>query len=543
MKHTALKSAFLHLSATFLLIMGTVSASAQYYMNVLKNDGTNVQYKVSDINQVWFSGTASPSVSYEFVDLGLSVKWATFNVGASKPEGYGDYYAWGETETKSSYTWTNYRFRTSGDSYDNVKFSKYNTSSSYGTVDNNTTLKMSDDVARQKWGGNWRMPTKDEFTELLNNCTWTWTTLNGVNGYRVTSNKSGYTDRSIFLPFAGYRGTTSLDFAGSGYYWSSSLDTGSPDHAWILYFYSGYHSADYYGRYIGRSVRPVCPSATWPGITSISFDNSSESLFVGNSYKLTATLKSGEDNYSFFSDYYDQIIWSSSNESVATVDTDGTITALSIGTATITAAFNSFKADCVIKVIAVPEYVDLGLSVKWATCNVGASKPEDDGDYYAWGETEPKTDYSWSTYKWCNGSYDTQTKYCNNSRYGKYGFTDSRTTLEMSDDVARQKWGGNWRMPTQTEFNELLNNCTWTWTTQNGVKGYLVTSKKSGYEGRSIFLPAAGWRPGPYYVGYWSSSLETDSPVGAWILYFYSGNHFTSGYDRCCGLSVRPVCP
>lgn len=198
------------------------------------------------------------------------------------------------------------------------------------------------------------------------------------------------------------------------------------------------------------------------------------------------------------------------------------------------------------------EYVDLGLSVKWATCNVGASKPEEYGDYYAWGETETKSTYNWSTYKYCNGSSSTMTKYCSKSSYGNNGFTDSKTTLEMSDDVARSKWGGSWRMPTKDEFSELSNsdNCTWTWTTRNGINGYLVTSKKSGHEGASIFLPATGFRNDTNldYVGslgnYWSSSLLTDYPNYARNLFFNSdNNYFTNYYSRYHGLSVRPVCP
>ena len=123
------------------------------------------------------------------------------------------------------------------------------------------------------------------------------------------------------------------------------------------------------------------------------------------------------------------------------------------------------------------EYVDLGLSVKWATCNVGAVSPEDYGDYFAWGETEPKDFYAWSTYKWCNGSYDTLTKYCTDS---KYGTVDNKTVLDLEDDAAHVNWGGDWRMPTKAEQDELYNNCTWEWTTQNGVNGYKVTSKING---------------------------------------------------------------
>ena len=190
-------------------------------------------------------------------------------------------------------------------------------------------------------------------------------------------------------------------------------------------------------------------------------------------------------------------------------------------------------------------YVDLGLSVKWADCNVGANRPEEYGDYFAWGETEPKDYYDWSTYKYCNGSLTSLTKYCTNIIYGTI---DNKTTLELSDDAARANWGGSWRMPTDAELTELRENCTWTWTTQNGVYGYKVTSKKSGYTNKSIFLPAAGYRLGSslYRAGsrgdYWSSSLLTDSPNCAYVLYFSSDNVLRSNDYRYYGLSVRPVC-
>ena len=201
------------------------------------------------------------------------------------------------------------------------------------------------------------------------------------------------------------------------------------------------------------------------------------------------------------------------------------------------------------------EYVDLGLSVKWATFNVGATKPEEYGDYYAWGETEPKTDYSLSTYKWCDGSNYIMTKYCNDSNYGNNGFTDTLTVLDPEDDVAHVKWGGSWRMPTKDEQDELRDKCTWTWyssgnTEFNGVAGYKVTSKKEGYTGRYIFLPSAGCRyeTGLYnagFVGYYrSSSLYTGRPYDAWYVDFDSSDvRADYYYHRYYGLSVRPVCP
>lgn len=205
------------------------------------------------------------------------------------------------------------------------------------------------------------------------------------------------------------------------------------------------------------------------------------------------------------------------------------------------------------------EYVDLGLpsGLKWATCNVGATSPEDYGDFFAWGETEPyytaghaydspcsnwetgKTGYNWSSYKWCNGSYDTLTKYCSSSRYGT---VDNKTVLEPADDAARQNWGGNWRMPTLREFKDLYDNCEWEWITQNNVNGYKVV----GSNGNWIFLPAASGRSNASFGGggthgnYWSSTPSTSN---AYYLYFDYSRIIAPYYEdlRYKGYSVRPV--
>ncbi|MBR2155254.1 MAG: hypothetical protein IJ901_11700 [Bacteroidaceae bacterium] len=189
------------------------------------------------------------------------------------------------------------------------------------------------------------------------------------------------------------------------------------------------------------------------------------------------------------------------------------------------------------------EYVDLGLSVKWATMNVGANAPEEYGDYFAWGETKPKDDYELSTYKWCNDSYNELTKYCTDS---DYGINDNKTVLDLVDDAAHVNWGGSWRMPTHDEWKELKEKCNWKWTTQNGVKGRRVT----GPNGNSIFLPAAGYRWGDslYDEGnggsYWSSSLFPDYFSDAYDLYFDSDNaECDYSSDRRYGHSVRAVCP
>ena len=195
---------------------------------------------------------------YGYVDLGLpsGTRWATCNVGANSPAAYGNYYAWGETTPKDTYTWTNYRFRTSGDNWDNVQFSKYNTSSSHGLVDNLNTLEASDDAATANWGSGWRMPTSNELNELKNNCTVTYTSQNGVNGCLFTSRTNG---NSIFLPAAGLRNDSSLRNDGSrGNYWSISLNASAA--AWYLFFYPDHCSRDGEYRYTGLTVRAVCQS-------------------------------------------------------------------------------------------------------------------------------------------------------------------------------------------------------------------------------------------------------------------------------------------
>ena len=176
-------------------------------------------------------GATGKHEGHEYVDLGLSVKWATCNIGANTPEEFGQYFAWGETTTKAEYTDEN--------------------STTYGKTMNDISGNAQYDAATANWGGSWRMPTSDELNELRTKCTWAWTTQNGVNGYKVT----GPSGANIFLPAAGNRYGSSLYYAGSdGYYWSSApLD----DRAYGLNVGSSYHRMYYYRRCYGLSVRSV----------------------------------------------------------------------------------------------------------------------------------------------------------------------------------------------------------------------------------------------------------------------------------------------
>jgi len=195
------------------------------------------------------------------------------------------------------------------------------------------------------------------------------------------------------------------------------------------------------------------------------------------------------------------------------------------------------------------EYVDLGLTVLWATCNIGATKPEEFGHYYSWGDINTKNDYSWSKYGFCYGTSNTLTRYCTKSTYGYNGYVDGRKVLSISNDVAHEKWGGSWRMPTAIEVMELCESCTWEWTTLNGVKGYKVTSDIPGYTDRSIFLPAAGYYNNTSLTdtgsvgGYWTSFLIKNYPSKAYILCIDDEFYDLDDRSRFYGLPIRPVCP
>ena len=256
------------------------------------------------------------------------------------------------------------------------------------------------------------------------------------------------------------------------------------------------------------------------------------------------------------------VAWTTSNKYVATVSADGLVTALSPGSCTITAATidgSGLTASCEVTVVeftlGASDYVDLGLpsGTLWATCNIGASSPEDYGDYFAWGETlghdGGKTTFTWETYSHCEGTDHTLTKYCFKSDYGYNGYTDTLTELEPTDDAAYVNWGSEWRMPSKAQFAELFNSSytTTTKTTVNGKEGWLITSLMPGYEDVSIFLPLAGNYSTKLNVDgqvgyYWTRSLAymTNYPIYADVGYMRLSAS-TNNNGRCYGCSVRPV--
>ena len=626
--------------------------------------------------------TAEPTEG-DLIDLGLSVKWASCNLGASEPQEPGDYYAWGETQTKSTYNWSTYKWCNGTE----TSLKKYCTQSTCGTVDNKISLDLSDDAAYANSQGKMRMPTSEEWRELRDNCTWTKTHYKERAGYLVSSPSTG---NAIFIPCNGLKVTDILNDDAS-YYWGADLnaEVSSSAEAFL------WPSIMKWTRCDGLGVRPVAntqandnPEVETIAVNGISFKMvrveggtfTMESDFLASPQ--TVTLKdfsigqtevtqelweavmgynpsghkgkklpvesvswndcqkflkelnslSGKTfslpmmaeyeyaarggqkthNYQFAgSNEVDDVAWYLDNSDNQThpvalkmcnelglYDLSGNVWEISCdysddglhrtfgGCAsnpreevTITSCV-SITADEAYSGIGfrlaisdgpnvdvpttpTPEDIDLGLSVKWASFNLGASKPEEYGDYFAWGETEPyysslnplkwkpgkEKGYDWKSYKWCKGEYNTLTKYCYNSSYGYNGFFDNKTVLDLEDDAAHFLLGNKWRMPTMSEVNELTEKCKWQWIYLNGVK----CCKFTATNGNSIILPAAeGW-----YKTEFSEPEVEDAHDGAYhISTLSSGEPYTArcfsirsdvvgcGYtNRTQGLPIRPVCP
>lgn len=460
-------------------------------------------------------------VAQEAVDMGLSVKWANCDLGAESPEQQGCLFAWGEVSPKDQYTSDTYK-------WGNSRFKKYSLSGNYGYagfVDNKNILDDEDDAAHVLLGGDWHIPSCEQWQELLENCKVTGTKRAGRPGLLFKSKKNG---NSIFLP--------------SGLHWSSSLYEGLTSSAagfgpnngtfesWMCHRENGLAIRPVYGSRMPSSFR-VIP------VDSLELSQTSLILEVGKSARITATV--------FPNDSSDEVVcWNSQNNAVAEVSGRGYsgfietssmeevyIRGVSPGFTSVVVSSGGKQAVCQVQVkvppvsrgketsvknseIICPYIVDMGLSVLWADANLGApndplwawengdveaASTTDMGYRYAFGETAPKREYTLWNYKWHSGD-----------GYFKYGTGASQiTVLDLEDDAARVSLGRGWRIPTKEEWEELRTNCTFTYSESEGVKGYWVKSKING---NSIFLPLLT-RNG-YSCLYRTSSVDTRYETG-----------------------------
>ncbi len=556
----------------FSIAIAGVTSYAVSYMQVLTEDGGKLIYPVDHVSEVNFfnsqdtilvSPSDTTSSNHDYVDLGLpsGTLWAAYNVGATKPEEFGDYFAWGETETKNVYSAETYKYGTAKmGEYDFLELDslwKYNFGNEHpGTIDNLSTLLPEDDAATANWGKEWRMPTNEEMIELKENCYVVKKRdyKNKVNGMiffkaKRTDDKGRFVDEydsyysmsdpHIFFPAADrYTDWSSRDGSSFyGYYLSSSLREERENVALGLDFDGyGVYADGGMSRQYGYPVRAVRAQKPERKIFTVNF-YTSDSVLIESQKVMEFTsakeiLPPAKDDHVF-------VGWSTS---IDCVSSDLSVYAL-------------YKS---ILIEDVHPYVDLGLpsGTLWATYNVGATKPEqyaDYGDFFAWGDVVPDRDFTWYSYKYGKAQLQWDlyglTKY--NFEGGYPSSIDRLSTLLPEDDAATVSWGVYWRMPTSEELRELIENCEYSWTEVDGVKGANFT----GPNGNSVFFPASGYCEGisgyspresfsskEGAVGfYWSSSLNEKNNAGAYVLTFDENGVKRDDDARYKGSPIRAV--
>lgn len=492
---------------------------------------------------------------FEFVDLGLGVLWATCNLGADTPSDYGDYYAWAELETKDYYYWGNYRYCSFNDSRGMDKYTSDGMSHQLLKTDELDRLEAIDDVASVLSGGEWHIPTSQDFKELIEKCTCNKVTVKGVKGVEFKSKVPGFKGKSIFIPYSGCMIDDELKGLGREYYlWSSTPGWGTMGTYLttdIEYREQIQSTSQGTGmipeinsikqRFTGMNVRPVKTHSV-DNFSSLSLPAEHLDLGYGEIRQMVVSMMPSGRTVTDAN-----ITWSSSNTDVAAV-AEGYLTAVGTGSCEITARSEGQEAKMTVTVtLPKPEPVDLGLSVKWASANLGASAPDEPGAYFAWGETRPKAGH-YTGKNYIYGQYSNEWK---KYIFGTESITNSprpdyKSTLDPEDDAAAVLLGDGWRMPTADELWELKKRCTWT-NVQDTIEtmgiftrvkfhGYLITSNVPGYEGRSIFLPAAGYIDEYFFP----ACAEPDGRKGA--NYWSSTLGQAMGNDRrWYGNTIRPV--
>lgn len=433
---------------------------------------------------------------HDYVDLGIcnGLCWATMNVGATHENEPGTHFFWGDTNADpQAYHDFNFQFYPLG-----YPLSKYiiivdepRDPNKFLDSDGKAALEPSDDAAHVNWGGGWRMPYHEEIDSLLALCSWDKDTLGGVSGYRVTSLREGFTDRSIFLPFTGARIYLTTSRQNQGVYlWSKDVVDWPSDLAWGLVANEEYIARSSYVRYLGQTVRPVF----MPGeqlVEKVELDTVHLRMTPGQpDRKLTARIFPSNATRQ-------KVQWLSSNCNIATVDKEGNITALSPGWCYISATATdgtSQSSLCRLEVVDPQplshECISLGVAnhIRWATCDVGASTPEEAGQLF---------------------------------------------TLEEARSI---RWGDHWRLPTTEELDAMRRQCIWSIITINGVKGFRVSANYT--DSNFIFLPT------PSVLsprGYWAATPSHADDGMQSIIAVTADTTFWSFRPDTCRLAVRLV--
>ena len=509
------------------MLLSMTMAHADNYIKIRKTSDEIISLSASDISQIYFgeeryTDNELVPTEGEIIDLGLSVKWRSSNVGANSPEEYGAYFSWSETIEKDFYA-------------DGINVAPFKT----------IQYTRNYDAARANLDKNWRMPSPKEFEELATKCEWIWGTNKGVPGYLV----KGINGNSIFLPVGGYKQQSDNNEENTaGCYWTSAKDDAFVNkyngNAISFKFDNTRKQIAAREAYIGMNVRPVYYGlnsdyqynlVSITDITSASFNiimdykNPHNYMFakVGAVVKESGISDEGEKIYLSDFAYCDDIFKIRVNElnpgKKYEISAWGVIEDGMFAYQTVSPVISVTTKALNLEDIST---VDLGLSVLWSSCNLGAYAPDDKGDYFAWGEVVPNKDrYDIDNWAFAAGNYHdiTSTEY----------------------DAAHVTLGDGWRIPTETEVRELIAKCKWEKVFNKGTLGYKVT----GPNGNSIFLPAAGYRSLDKLIDYadigeyWISTVSANDSKQQ-SLYFYIPEDYKTvsiGSSHAIGANIRPV--
>jgi len=459
---------------SFLQVLSNLTAGKRYYYRAFAYDANEWKYAPVD----------SFDVAGE-VDLGLSVKWANVNIGAQNEASYGCYYQWGAKEPFIG------------------------NATQYYLESKNITPESGFDTASELWGGSWRLPTKEEWAELMdkNKCTWTWTNSNGQYGIRITSKVSGYTGRSIFLPSAGYynpNGNYGRDYNNtSGDYWTSTYSSGNKAYFASFGSNSNYPAPGPDPKGYGFTVRPVTDNTVTVAVSSI---NVVRDVNDFTRVSIECYAKATPSNATLGVLYGTSRNSLNSNVAFATTGQQGrftvTLTGLTPGESYYYVPYmksgNNYIAMGDTLKFTAYELVDLDLpsGLLWMNLDLGTDTICGNGDYYRWGATVPYPQVGWTLNE-----------------------TTAQNLTETGHDAVRNTLGSPYRLATWSEMQELASstNCNWEWITMNGVPGYKVSSKT--HTERFIFLPTTGSLNSDGALQYannrgvfWSSSWYSTNP-------------------------------
>lgn len=474
--------------------------------------------KAQDNNNPAYRYTCNVIDNHYAVDLGLSVLWADCNVGANYPSEFGGLYGW--TDATGNNTSIN----------NNV----YPSANPPMSICGNAKY----DIARKKWGGAWKLPTKDEFNELIKKCTWELEVIGNSGGYIVT----GPNGNKIFLPLAGQRKGQKNMAEYTGMYWSGNSSL-KPCHGFKNAAYSlslsAYNASTVLApRFMGQSVRPVLPKSNVS--TTTRRQTRTRSLEIITDCQTEAndvTTASRSKTEAVVSDCHSdkETVRTAHLSKIETVVSDCKTLPQTSATDSETRATDNdidekdilypIPADSVLNrkhYYTGPYAIDLGLSVRWADRNLFATSPYDPGKLLRWADTTGKENSASKEMEW-----------------------DENIPKEIAGteyDIAHKKWKRKWRMPTADEMKELKEKCKWKWTKKSGASGYTVT----GPNGNSIFLPLTGFRVGNIKKmqdenGFYWTSTRKDDERTIWNLSFVKKVQFMGVDTYYLGYGIRPV--